>query len=148
MDDSPRHSAGLRRVGQVIACDIAVPRGAIPLLRKRVILRVQAGWPQLQVCDFGHVGDGGMHFNFVVPDGDKPLGAEDVTKVRDAVYAIVDELSGVFSAEHGVGPLNGPFYDKYIPEKIRQLSAAIQATTQKQLFGRVDLGGFDTTWAQ
>lgn len=47
---------------------------------------------------YGHIGDGNIHINICVKDGDKQ------TKIDDAeLFRIVAEKKGSISAEHGVG---------------------------------------------
>ena len=59
--------------------------------------------PGAVLADFGHLGDGGLHLNVVLPDGYDPAAA---TALRESVYALVDRHGGSFSAEHGLGPAN------------------------------------------
>lgn len=74
------------------------------------------------VCDFGHLGDGVVHLNVVVPTS-TPDAA--VGMLRDAVYALtVDDFDGSFSAEHGVGPYNQRWYARYTEGAKLELAAA------------------------
>jgi D-lactate dehydrogenase (cytochrome) len=53
---------------------------------------------------FGHLGDGNLHYNVSQPIGDRP---EDFLArwhdVNEVVFAIVLQMGGSISAEHGIG---------------------------------------------
>jgi FAD/FMN-containing dehydrogenase len=133
VDSGGRHWAirhaipeGIRHRGSVIACDIAVRRGDIMACRAHLLTEVAARWPDLTVHDFGHVGDGGLHFNLVWPHrlGSIPPGLAEA--VRTCVFDItVRHYGGSFSAEHGVGPRNIGHYRRLIPASTQRLSARI-----------------------
>ena len=57
---------------------------------------------------FGHVGDDNLHYNVTVPNESK-----EGELVTGAIYDLVDELGGSFSAEHGVGQLKRHYLLKY-----------------------------------
>ena len=55
---------------------------------------------------FGHLGDGNIHFNVSQPIGaDKEAFIGRWDEINSAVHAIVAELHGSISAEHGIGRL-------------------------------------------
>lgn len=117
---------GIRARGQVIACDIAVRRGAIMEDRALLIDQVARRWPGLQIHDFGHIGDGGLHFNMVWPTAAGPMPAGLADAVRTFVFdMVVNRLGGSFSAEHGVGPRNIRHYERLTPAAVQQLSARV-----------------------
>jgi FAD/FMN-containing dehydrogenase len=62
--------------------------------------------PGTRMVPFGHLGDGNIHFNVEQPKDMDPAAflARD-HDIMDAVCAVVRELGGSFSAEHGVGKL-------------------------------------------
>ena len=112
-------SDGLKSLGKVIGLDIAVRRDRLFSLRDRLIEAVSQLEPDLLVADFGHVADGGMHFNMVAPAA---LDEERITRLRTAVFDIVvREFEGSFSAEHGVGPTNLNDYKRYRDEDERRV---------------------------
>jgi len=49
---------------------------------------------------FGHIGDGNLHLNFIVPKG---ASAAVRSALIDRLFEEVDRLGGSISAEHGVG---------------------------------------------
>ncbi|MDQ3754266.1 MAG: glycolate oxidase subunit GlcD, partial [Acidobacteriota bacterium] len=62
------------------------------------------------VVNFGHLGDGNIHVNFMC-DRDDP---EAVARARAAVaetFAAAVELGGTISGEHGIGYVKAPYLD-------------------------------------
>ena len=96
---------GLRTMGTVLGHDVAVPRRRISQVRKAARSTVAELAPRATMCEFGHVGDGGLHLNVLFPhDVEPPTEAE-----RSAIRRALDDLvaaDGTYSAEHGLGPLN------------------------------------------
>jgi len=128
-----RHSIsdGVARSGLVIAFDVSVKRSLLPAFRAAAIAMLDRDFPQMQVHDFGHCGDGGDHFNLVWPIADLPPEAERkavIDAVRLAMYdLVVRDFGGTYSAEHGVGPHNEEFYDRYTPQAQRKLSLELKS---------------------
>ncbi|RZI61185.1 MAG: FAD-binding oxidoreductase [Rubrivivax sp.] len=99
-----RISEGLRVQGKVIGLDLSLPRRHFMAFRARGAAWLAERFPQVRLADFGHLGDGGMHFNMVWPATAGALSAEQELSLREGLYALVAELGGSISAEHGVGP--------------------------------------------
>lgn len=120
-------SDGLKALGQVIGLDISVRRDRLPELRDRLVEVVGALEPGLLACDFGHVADGGMHFNLVVPPTVE-LAPEAEAGLREALLdVVVREFGGSFSAEHGIGPANLAQYERYRDPAERRIIEGIKA---------------------
>jgi FAD/FMN-containing dehydrogenase len=139
-----RHSIsdGIARSGRVIAFDIAVQRSKLPAFRTAALAMLARDFPLIQACDFGHCGDGGDHFNLVWPTADLPAVAERgpvIEALRGAVYdLVVREFGGTYSAEHGVGPHNQHFHDRYKSAPERALSQRLKSMLdEKGLMGNV-----------
>ncbi|MFM7535243.1 MAG: FAD-binding oxidoreductase [Acidimicrobiales bacterium] len=96
-----RVTESLRASGTVTAFDVSVPRSRLGELRRRTVVVLAALDPDAVLCEFGHIGDGGVHLNVVTPTG-RPL----ASAAQEAIYEAVAELGGSFSAEHGLGPRN------------------------------------------
>jgi FAD/FMN-containing dehydrogenase len=97
-----------RAAGKALKHDISVPVSRMEefLLRGDALL---AGLvPEAKLIAFGHVGDGNLHYNVALPPGET-----DGAAVSEAIYDLVDELGGSFSAEHGVGRLKRQYLPKY-----------------------------------
>jgi FAD/FMN-containing dehydrogenase len=139
-----RHSIseGLSACGAVVGFDISVARSQLPALRAELVLLLAEHYPGLRICDFGHCGDGGDHFNLVWPRGSGPYDAEVVDAARQLVYdRVVRRYGGSFSAEHGVGPHNIAYYRRYAGPAERLLAKGLkQVCDPKGLLSRVDFG--------
>jgi FAD/FMN-containing dehydrogenase len=140
---SIRHAVpeGLRAHGVVVGCDVSVRRGDLMAFRSVAAAEVRERWPQLIIADFGHIGDGGVHFNLVWPNaaGPVPMGLPEA--VKSHLFAIAFErFGGSFSAEHGVGPRNISSYVRFTPLAVRSLAGRIQRVVAPAELGRVDFG--------
>jgi len=92
--------------GGSIKHDVSVPVHAQPEFLKRAIAVVEAMVPGCRPVPFGHLGDGNIHFNVSQPVGaDKAAYLARWAEMNGAVHAIVTELKGSISAEHGIGRL-------------------------------------------
>jgi FAD/FMN-containing dehydrogenase len=80
--------------------DISVAVSKVPDFIERAAQAVESAYPGVPIYCFGHVGDGNLHYNV----GDAALVAHR-DNVNRIVYAVVDELGGSISAEHGLGQL-------------------------------------------
>ena len=100
------HSEAQKREGASVKNDVSVPVSRVPELLRRGQEAVAALIPGARCVAFGHVGDGNIHFNFAQPEGmDGAAFLAQDHAIMDAVGAVVRELDGSFSAEHGVGQL-------------------------------------------
>jgi FAD/FMN-containing dehydrogenase len=100
------HSEAQKRAGASVKNDISVPVSSVPELIRRAAEACERLVPGIRCAPFGHLGDGNIHFNLVQPegaDGDAFLARDH--ELMDAVNAIVRDLDGSFSAEHGIGRL-------------------------------------------
>ena len=88
--------------------DVAVPVSKMEEFLKRGDERLKDLVPDAQLVAFGHVGDGNLHYNVVLP-----ADVEDGEFVTTAIYGLVAELGGSFSAEHGVGRLKRRYLQQY-----------------------------------
>ena len=133
-------SDGVRAAGKVIGFDISVPRSQLPALRTDLVAFLREQYPQLRICDFGHCGDGGDHFNLVWPHEAGPYDAAIVERVRQLIYdRVVRQFGGSFSAEHGVGPHNIAYYKRYTSAADRTIAARLKGIFDpKGLLGTVD----------
>ena len=63
--------------------------------------------PGVRLVNFGHLGDGNLHYNVQAPvDGDpKVFLDEQEGRVNTLVYDQVQRFEGSISAEHGIGAL-------------------------------------------
>jgi FAD/FMN-containing dehydrogenase len=76
------------------------------------IAQLGAIFPEYEVCDFGHIADGGVHFNLVprASAGDNP---SRIAALRDHVLEMaVRDFGASFSGEQGIGRANQAAYDE------------------------------------
>jgi FAD/FMN-containing dehydrogenase len=100
------HSEAQKREGASVKNDVSVPVSKVPELIRRASEACRALMPGIRIVPFGHMGDGNIHFNLEQPAGMDP--AEFLARdhaIMDTVNAVVRDLDGSFSAEHGVGKL-------------------------------------------
>lgn len=136
-----RHAVteGLRNMGSVIGCDVALRRSDVAAFRSSLIEILVRDHPSLAVCDFGHVGDGGIHFNLVWPHGAGPIPDGLAEQLRLQVLSVaVEQFGGSFSAEHGVGPRNIAAYQALTLPSVRKMASAVQSVFAPVPIGRVD----------
>jgi FAD/FMN-containing dehydrogenase len=100
------HSEAQKRAGASVKNDVSVRVSRVPQLIRRATEACERLVPGIRCMPFGHLGDGNIHFNLVQPEGTDPDAflARDY-ELMDAVNAVVRELDGSFSAEHGIGRL-------------------------------------------
>ena len=92
--------------GGSIKHDVSVPLHAVPAFIARASDAVTALVPGCRPLPFGHMGDGNIHFNVSQPVGaDKAGFIARWAEMNEAVHAIVSEMHGSISAEHGIGRL-------------------------------------------
>lgn len=92
--------------GASIKHDISVPVGSIPdfiVAADKAVLDIV---PDARIVNFGHMGDGNLHYNISQPVGWQ---ADDFfafePQIHESVYAQVIKFNGSISAEHGIGQL-------------------------------------------
>lgn len=86
--------------------DATVPRSKITDM-VRAINRI-AEKHQVQICTFGHAGDGNLHPTCVTDIRDK----EEMHRVEQAfeeIFAVALKLGGTITGEHGVGMMKSPY---------------------------------------
>jgi FAD/FMN-containing dehydrogenase len=87
--------------------DIALPVSRIPAFVASTDAALRAAFPGVRLVDFGHLGDGNLHYNVQAPEGVVPaefLRAHEAA-INSLVYDAVGAHGGSISAEHGIGAL-------------------------------------------
>jgi FAD/FMN-containing dehydrogenase len=98
------------RAGPVVKHDIALPISALPEFVERagaeVFAVASSAGLAAQVINFGHLGDGNLHYNVLLPAGLAYDAVKSATLLLNrAVHDLVASFNGSISAEHGVGQL-------------------------------------------
>jgi len=93
--------------GLNIKHDISVPVSRIPEFVEVTDALLRQALPGVRLVNFGHLGDGNLHYNVQAPaGGDAQAFLRDhEAEVNALVYDAVARFGGSISAEHGVGSL-------------------------------------------
>jgi FAD/FMN-containing dehydrogenase len=115
--------------GLNIKHDIAVPVSRIPAFVQHTDAALHALLPGVRLVNFGHLGDGNLHYNVQAPPG---VGAADFlarheAEVNALVYDAVMAHGGSVSAEHGIGVLKREALVRYKSPVALQMMRAIKA---------------------
>lgn len=87
--------------------DISVAASHIAAFVRQAKAALQQALPGVRVINFGHLGDGNLHFNVQAPEGADARAFVNTCKgkAEEVIYDCVAAFDGSFSAEHGVGRL-------------------------------------------
>ena len=93
--------------GLNIKHDISLPVSAITRFVTDTDVALLKAFPGVRLVNFGHLGDGNLHYNVQAPPGDDAAAflRQHEPAVNALVYDAVDAHGGSFSAEHGIGAL-------------------------------------------
>ena len=104
-----RESITLAQVeeGFNIKHDISIPVSRIPDFVRAADAALAAAVPGVRFVNFGHLGDGNLHYNIQAPAGgdSKAFVAQHEEQITAIVYDTVSAFGGSISAEHGIGEL-------------------------------------------
>jgi FAD/FMN-containing dehydrogenase len=124
------HPEAQRLAGASVKNDVSVPVSRTPELMRRCSEALRALVPGSVPVPFGHLGDGNIHMNLSQPEGMAP--AEFLARgheIMDAVNAVVRDLGGSPSAEHGIGRLKAGMLEAWRGgaelDLMRRIKAAI-----------------------
>lgn len=105
-------SPALRKIApKKINEDVVVPVSNIPVLIRG--LEALSEKYNITIVNFGHAGNGNIHVNLLL-DPDDPEQMKNGYQCLDEVFALVLELDGTLSGEHGVGIEKRDFVDREI----------------------------------
>ncbi|MDR7376264.1 FAD/FMN-containing dehydrogenase [Rhodoferax ferrireducens] len=128
--------------GLNIKHDISIPVSRIPEFVRSTDALLQANIPGVRLVNFGHLGDGNLHYNVQAPaEGDPAqfLRAQE-ERVNTLVFDAVIAHGGSISAEHGVGSLKVGHLEHYkSPVALEMMRGIKQALDPQNLMnpGRV-----------
>ena len=92
--------------GASIKHDVSVPVGRIPAFVARADALVEQLCPGARPVAFGHFGDGNVHYNVSQPPGmAREAYLAQWETIAEAIHALVTDMDGSISAEHGIGRL-------------------------------------------
>ncbi|MBV2164700.1 MAG: FAD-binding oxidoreductase [Comamonas sp.] len=122
--------------GLNIKHDISLPTSRIPAFVDHADALLQREIAGVRLVNFGHLGDGNLHYNVQAPaDADgKAFLREQEPRVNALVYEAVAQFGGSFSAEHGVGQLKTAQLERYeSPVALTMMRAIKQALDPQNL---------------
>ena len=128
--------------GLNIKHDISIPVSRIPAFCAETDALLQREIPGVRLVNFGHLGDGNLHYNVQAPAGEdaKKFLKEEESRINGLVFDAVARYDGSISAEHGVGSLKASHLPHYKdPVALGLMRAVKQALDPQQIMnpGRV-----------
>ncbi len=116
--------------GLNIKHDISIPVSRIPAFVAETDALLEREIPGVRLVDFGHLGDGNLHYNVQAPAGadGKAFLRDWEDQVNTLVFDQVARFEGSISAEHGVGELKAHKLPSYKdPTALAMMRALKQA---------------------
>ena len=117
--------------GLNIKHDISIPVSRIPAFCAETDALLAREIPGVRLVNFGHLGDGNLHYNVQAPVDGNPVRflAEQEARVNTLVFDAVARHGGSISAEHGVGSLKAaclpPYKDAVALGLMRSIKTAL-----------------------
>ena len=119
--------------GKGVKHDISVPVSAIPAFVERADAALTARFPGILPFTFGHVGDGNLHYNPVMPaDWTEDMRRARAGEINRIVHDVVADIGGSISAEHGLGQLRVAEAEHYKSSVELDLMRAVKAALDPQ----------------
>jgi glycolate oxidase len=122
-----RVAEAVKLAGYTIEEDTVVPRATLPALIKGV--KALGKQYDFQAVCYGHAGDGNLHIRIKKEGSVYSLNNEAVIPALRALFALVKELGGTISGEHGIGLIQKEYMDIVFDDTQLRLMRGI-----KQLF--------------
>ncbi|MBU3580040.1 FAD-binding oxidoreductase [Polynucleobacter sp. 73C-SIWE] len=87
--------------------DITIPLSSLDSFIQETDALMRKRYPGVRIINFGHLGDGNLHYNIAPPLGSDPkaFNLANEKAIHELVYSQVERCQGSISAEHGVGQL-------------------------------------------
>ena len=96
---------------------------------------LEKNFPGIQIINFGHLGDGNLHYNLCAPKGELTTYInQHEAWITEIVFEQIDLYSGSISAEHGIGQLKRAYLEKHRgPVAYQMMKSIKQALDPHQL---------------
>lgn len=120
-----------KTAGGSVKHDISTPLSSADRFRCEAAEAVRSFDPTLELSLYGHVGDGNIHFNVLVPPGADRIAftAMIEAELSPRLYEITVKHGGSFSAEYGIGRFKRGLLESYADSRklglIKSLKTAI-----------------------
>ncbi|XVJ70196.1 MAG: FAD-binding oxidoreductase [Rhizobacter sp.] len=120
--------------GLNIKHDIALPISRIPAFVAHTDALLARHADGIRLVNFGHLGDGNLHYNVQAPKGNDPAAflQQHEPAVNHIVYEAVTTHGGSISAEHGIGQLKREALLNYQSPVAMQMMLAIKQALDPQ----------------
>ncbi|VTU38923.1 putative FAD-linked oxidoreductase [Variovorax sp. PBS-H4] len=114
--------------GLNIKHDISIPVSRIPAFVEETDALLEDALPGVRLVNFGHLGDGNLHYNVQAPAGahNGDFLRDHEARINALVYEAVRRFEGSFSAEHGVGSLKVETLEKHKSPVALEMMRAIK----------------------
>jgi len=100
--------------GHAIKHDIALPISSLARFVEEADALCAKAYPDFTVINFGHIGDGNLHYNVLASKSLDSRAYDDaVDHLNRLVHDLVTQFGGSISAEHGVGQLRRDEIKRY-----------------------------------
>jgi FAD/FMN-containing dehydrogenase len=120
-------SEAIKKEGDVIATDIAIPGNGLAQFRRTMEKKLNIDYSDIVIVPFGHEMIGALHYNIVWPkDSLYKITADIKRAIQEKIYDEVVRRGGTYSTEHGIGPHNQWAYDKYTPEEVKKAARVLK----------------------
>ena len=114
---------GHAKRGFHVRSDVSVKLSLIPEAASQLETMLAKEFPGWIPQTYGHLGDGNLHFNAIPPDTFSEDEARRIaSSIENRIFKIINELSGSFSAEHGIGRKKIGWFQQTLPERHETLA--------------------------
>ena len=120
--------------GLNIKHDISIPIARIPAFVEETDALLAREIAGVRLVNFGHLGDGNLHYNVQAPEGGdaKAFLRDEEERINTLVFDSVARHAGSISAEHGVGSLKAAKLPRYKSKVALELMRAIKGALDPQ----------------
>ncbi|HMN21570.1 MAG TPA: FAD-binding oxidoreductase [Ottowia sp.] len=120
--------------GLNIKHDISVPIARIPAFCEETDALLAREIAGVRLVNFGHLGDGNLHYNVQAPEGVDPRAflRDEEKRINTLVFDAVARHGGSISAEHGIGSLKVHELPRYKSPVALDLMRAIKGALDPQ----------------
>ena len=114
--------------GLNIKHDISIPVSHVPEFVRMTDALLEKCIPGVRLVNFGHLGDGNLHYNVQAPEGRDAAAflRDNEERVNAMVFDSVLAFNGSISAEHGIGSLKADTLPRYKSPVAMSLMRAIK----------------------
>ncbi len=120
--------------GLNIKHDISLPVSRIPAFVAETDALLAHAIPGVRLVDFGHLGDGNLHYNVQAPEGidARAFLQREEARINALVFDAVTRHQGSISAEHGIGSLKAATLPRYKSAVALSMMRAIKRALDPQ----------------